>query len=114
MPSPPFGTASAYTDSFPYPPPSTITISSETCYNLAMIKQYRKLDDQVIIRLNRAQAQLRDQSRIAKTSSDGNAAMCLTIWNEIMCQSRSPSSADPHSFQLTTRRSQRDGHIGKP
>lgn len=38
MPAPPFGTASAYTDSFPSPPPRQVTISSETCFNLGVFK----------------------------------------------------------------------------
>ena len=63
-----------------------------------MVKQYRKLDDQIITRLNRAQAQLRDQSRIASSSSSRHTpsapmsdaeAMCLRIWAEIMGMSSS-------------------------
>ncbi|ORY27760.1 caffeine-induced death protein 2-domain-containing protein [Naematelia encephala] len=108
MPAPPFGTASAYTDSFPSPPPRQVTISSETCFNLSlfkdMLKQYRRLDDQIITRLNRAQAQLRDTTRHASSppstasssswwhssasssssSNNANDAMCLQIWDEIM------------------------------
>jgi len=36
--APPFGTASAYTDSFPAPPPKALTISAETCFNLSVFK----------------------------------------------------------------------------
>ncbi|KAK1926500.1 caffeine-induced death protein 2-domain-containing protein [Papiliotrema laurentii] len=89
MVAPPFGTASAYTDSFPAPPPRQLTISAETCFNLSLFKetvrQYRKLDDQIITRLNRAQAQLRDQSRTASSSnSKGVEGMCLGLWEEMM------------------------------
>jgi hypothetical protein len=57
-----------------------------------MVRQYRRLDDQIITRLNRAQAQLRDQSRVIPTggSSSGSAdtsgvdGMCLHVWNEMM------------------------------
>jgi hypothetical protein len=131
MPAPPFGTASAYSDSFPAPPPKQVTISAETCFNLSvfkgeriprlcsrarsaccqlrggcslcidMVRQYRKLDDQVIIRLNRAAAQLRDQSRLAGPSSwsssssastpamDGAEGMCAKMWHEMMGALRS-------------------------
>ena len=34
----PFGTASAYADSFPSPPPRQMTISSETCFNMNMFR----------------------------------------------------------------------------
>jgi hypothetical protein len=54
-----------------------------------MVKQYRKLDDQIITRLNRAQAQYRDQSRIASSSKvqgSGNEQMCSTLWYEMMCK----------------------------
>jgi hypothetical protein len=55
-----------------------------------MVKQYRKLDDQIITRLNRAQAQFRDQSRIASSSQSPVApeAMCAHLWFEMMCKHR--------------------------
>lgn len=118
----PFGTSSAYTDSFPAPPPKQITVNVETCFNLLqfkgesglsvqrassknrkiygallksadcveMVKQYRKLDDQIITRLNRAQAQFRDQARAGPSSStsrqNGPEAMCANLWREMMCE----------------------------
>ncbi|OCF58909.1 hypothetical protein L486_03402 [Kwoniella mangroviensis CBS 10435] len=92
MPAPPFGTASAYTDSFPSSPPRQVTVTAETCFNLSVfrdiVRQYRKLDDQIIIRLNRAQAQLRDQDRLGSGSGvehmNGSEGMCAKIWTEIM------------------------------
>ncbi|CAD6582379.1 MAG: hypothetical protein TREMPRED_003269 [Tremellales sp. Tagirdzhanova-0007] len=102
MPAPPFGTASAYADSFPSPPPRQVTISAETCFNLSlfrdMVKQYRRLDDQIITRLNRASAQLRDQSRLShpgpsswtrgssarEETSEGAEGMCFRMWGEMM------------------------------
>lgn len=38
MPAPPFGTASAYTDSFPAPPPKQVTVTAETCFNLGVFR----------------------------------------------------------------------------
>lgn len=60
-----------------------------------MLRQYRKLDDQIITRLNRASAQLRDQSRVltkagsssTTTAASGIDGMCLNIWNEMMGES---------------------------
>lgn len=34
----PFGSSSAYTDSFPAPPPKQITVNAETCFNLLQFK----------------------------------------------------------------------------
>ncbi|ORX34499.1 caffeine-induced death protein 2-domain-containing protein [Kockovaella imperatae] len=89
MSYPPFGTSSAYNDSFPTPPPRQVTISAETCYQMGafknMVKQYRRLDDQIITRLNRAQAQLRDQSRISGSEQSSDMqGMCLNLWHEMM------------------------------
>ncbi|ODO09063.1 hypothetical protein I350_02662 [Cryptococcus amylolentus CBS 6273] len=94
MPYLPFGTPSAYTDSFPAPPPKHVTVTADTCFNLTVfreiVRQYRKLDDQIIIRLNRAQAELRDQSRtlgsswIPAKSMDGAEGMCVKLWAEMM------------------------------
>ncbi|WOO82781.1 uncharacterized protein LOC62_04G006267 [Vanrija pseudolonga] len=89
MAGPPFGTASAYSDSFPAPPPRELTVSAETCFNLTVfrdvVRQYRKLDDQVVTRLNRAQAQLRDEARVGKGSSP--EGMCAKMWLEMICES---------------------------
>ncbi|WOO82782.1 Coiled-coil domain-containing protein 58 [Vanrija pseudolonga] len=86
MAGPPFGTASAYSDSFPAPPPRELTVSAETCFNLTVfrdvVRQYRKLDDQVVTRLNRAQAQLRDEARVGKGSSP--EGMCAKMWLEMI------------------------------
>ncbi|KAE8538286.1 hypothetical protein D1P53_005628 [Cryptococcus gattii VGV] len=97
MPAPPFGTASAYTDSFPAPPPKQVTVTAETCFNLGVfrdiVRQYRKLDDQIIIRLNRAQAELRDRARTSNEGSwisggvksmEGAEGMCVKMWSEMM------------------------------
>jgi hypothetical protein len=46
------------------------------------VRQYRKLDDQVVTRLNRAQAQLRDEARIGKGASP--EGMCAKMWTEMM------------------------------
>ena len=51
MPAPPFGTAAAYTDSFPSPPPPRVTISAETCFNLSVFKGTLRLVS-LIHRLN--------------------------------------------------------------
>lgn len=57
------------------------------------VKQYRKLDDQIITRLNRAQAQLRDQSRISRSvdAAAGVEGMCLHLWEEMMGELPSPN-----------------------
>lgn len=34
----PFGTASAYADSFPAPAPKELTLGAETCFNLSVFK----------------------------------------------------------------------------
>jgi len=47
-----------------------------------IVRQYRKLDDQVVTRLNRAQAQLRDEARAGKGSSP--EGMCAKMWSEMM------------------------------
>lgn len=70
-----------------------------------MVRQYRKLDDQIITRLNRANAQLRDQNRVGgiaggssrgygsssivsdPAARDGIEGMCTRMWSEMMCES---------------------------
>lgn len=50
-----------------------------------LVRQYRKLDDQVVTRLNRAQAQLRDESRLGH--GRGSEGMCAQMWTEVMGES---------------------------
>lgn len=50
------------------------------------MRQYRKLDDQVVTRLNRAQAQLRDEVRQGK--GDSPDGMCAKMWAEMMSECR--------------------------
>ncbi|EIW68842.1 hypothetical protein TREMEDRAFT_69217 [Tremella mesenterica DSM 1558] len=92
--APPFGSASAYRDTFPSPPPKNVTVQAETCFNLGlfkdMVRQYRKLDDQIIVRLNRAQAEVRDRTRSRNLAGrglrriEGNEGMCAEMWSEMM------------------------------
>lgn len=61
-----------------------------------MVKQYRKLDDQIIVRLNRAAAQLRDQDRLSRPGQSSSSSslngqpvlgpegMCTAMWMEMM------------------------------
>lgn len=58
-----------------------------------IVRQYRKLDDQIIIRLNRAQAELRDRARTSNEGSwigggvksmEGAEGMCVKMWGEMM------------------------------
>lgn len=47
-----------------------------------IVREYRKLDDQVVTRLNRAAAQLRDEERLGKGGSP--EGMCAQMWAEMM------------------------------
>jgi len=84
----PFGTQSAYTDTL-LGPPSQITVSPSTCFQLSLfkdvMKQYRKLDDTIIIRLNRASAQLSDNNRTHHLpTTSGSEESCLLLWREMI------------------------------
>lgn len=51
---------------------------------IGVVRQYRKLDDQVVTRLNRAQAQLRDEVRQGK--GDSPDGVCAKMWAEMMSE----------------------------
>ena len=106
-----------------------------TCADV--VKQYRRLDDQIITRLNRAQAQLRDHSRLsspgpsswsraggsstgaATASLEGVEGMCVRMWGEMMGQSGSSTllpttSVLPHTTLMRPRtRLQPDGRTAR-
>ncbi|KAF9057589.1 caffeine-induced death protein 2-domain-containing protein [Panaeolus papilionaceus] len=75
-----------------YTPKSTRTIqvSADTCHDLSLfkeiLKEYRKLDDTIVVRLNRANAAMRDQDRMHSSSSTENFQdqACAYLWRELV------------------------------
>ncbi|KAF9485371.1 hypothetical protein BDN70DRAFT_917040 [Pholiota conissans] len=74
----------------PYLRTQTISVTQATCNDLSVfkdiLKEYRKLDDTIVMRLNRANANMRDRDRIQGLS--GNASLqdqaCDSIWRELV------------------------------
>jgi len=77
-----------------YNPPSfsrVVELSAETCLNLSLFKdlmrEYRKLDDSVTMRLNRSNAQFRDRQRSGSrgaASSNPQDEACLSMWRQLV------------------------------
>ncbi|KAG1806817.1 caffeine-induced death protein 2-domain-containing protein [Suillus plorans] len=69
--------------------PHLVHVSPSTCHNLSMfkdlLKEYRRLDDTITMRLNRSNAQFRDRDR-AGTSGKGNIQdqACAYVWKELV------------------------------
>ncbi|KAG1820194.1 caffeine-induced death protein 2-domain-containing protein [Suillus subaureus] len=69
--------------------PHLVHVSPSTCHNLSMfkdlLKEYRRLDDTITMRLNRTNAQFRDRDR-AGTSGKGNIQdqACAYVWKELV------------------------------
>ncbi|KAG2013673.1 hypothetical protein CC2G_010557 [Coprinopsis cinerea AmutBmut pab1-1] len=68
----------------------TVRITPATCNDLSLfksiLKEYRKLDDGITMRLNRAQAFIRDQER-ERTSPGPDSIQnqaCIAVWRELM------------------------------
>jgi len=70
--------------------PQTIHVSPSTCHNLSVfkdiLKEYRRLDDTIIMRLNRANATVRDQERIRRGGRAGTVQdqACESLWRELV------------------------------
>jgi len=70
-------------------PTHTVHVSPTTCHDLSLFKdlmrEYRKLDDSITMRLNRTVAQFRDLDRtgVAGKGSVQDQA-CLQIWRELV------------------------------
>jgi len=66
-----------------------VHVSPATCHNLSLfkdlLKEYRKLDDVVTMRLNRTTAQFRDRDRLGATGK-GNVQdqACAYLWQELV------------------------------
>ncbi|OJA18995.1 hypothetical protein AZE42_00391 [Rhizopogon vesiculosus] len=89
MPSKPPPTLGSLAVQAPSLTPQLVHVSPSTCHNLSMFKdllrEYRRLDDTITMRLNRTNAQFRDRDR-AGTSGKGNVQdqACTYIWKELV------------------------------
>ncbi|TFK75920.1 hypothetical protein BDN72DRAFT_867652 [Pluteus cervinus] len=69
--------------------PHIVHVSPSTCHDLTLfkeiLKEYRRLDDSIIMRLNRANANARDKARI-EDMRKGNIQdrACLQVWRELI------------------------------
>ncbi|KIM53806.1 hypothetical protein SCLCIDRAFT_410755 [Scleroderma citrinum Foug A] len=87
MPSPPLlGSLAVQAPSLS---PQRIYVSSSTCQNLSLFKdllrEYRRLDDTITMRLNRSNAQFRDRDRAGSTSTGNVQDMaCEYVWKELI------------------------------
>lgn len=62
---------------------------------LDIMKEYRRLDDSITMRLNRNNAQWRDKDRIAGTvTASSNSEACESFWRELV---GAHDDADIHS-----------------
>ncbi|KAG2348897.1 hypothetical protein BDR05DRAFT_973118 [Suillus weaverae] len=89
MPSKPPPTLGSLAVQVPSFTPHLVHVSPSTCHNLSMfkdlLKEYRRLDDTITMRLNRTNAQFRDRDR-AGTSGKGNIQdqACAYVWKELV------------------------------
>lgn len=68
--------------------PEIVHVTPSTCFNLSLfkdiLKEYRKLDDTITTRLNRATALARDQERASGQGvENAQSQACLGVWREL-------------------------------
>ncbi|KAH9965872.1 caffeine-induced death protein 2-domain-containing protein [Russula dissimulans] len=66
-----------------------VHVSPATCHNLSLfkelLKEYRKLDDAVTMRMNRTTAQFRDRDRLGATGKGSvQEQACAYLWQELV------------------------------
>ncbi|KAG1754029.1 caffeine-induced death protein 2-domain-containing protein [Suillus paluster] len=89
MPSKPPPTLGSLAIQAPSLTPHFVHVSPSTCHNLSVFKdllrEYRRLDDTITMRLNRTNAQFRDRDR-AGTNGKGNIQdqACAHMWKELV------------------------------
>jgi len=71
--------------------PHVVHVSPSTCHDLSLfkelMKEYRKLDDSIVVRLNRTNAQFRDRQRTGETNNlKGNVddQTCAYMWQQLV------------------------------
>ncbi|KAJ7433833.1 caffeine-induced death protein 2-domain-containing protein [Mycena galericulata] len=66
-----------------------VSVSRSTCLDIGsfkdLLREYRKLDDSIIIRLNRENAMVRDQERSGRPGKGSvQDQACANLWNELL------------------------------
>ncbi|KAJ7591085.1 caffeine-induced death protein 2-domain-containing protein [Mycena floridula] len=69
-----------------------VQVGPQTCHDLSLfkdlLKEYRKLDDSITMRLNRANAFVRDQEREGSRNTTKNTSIqdeaCLALWQDLV------------------------------
>ncbi|KAH9844183.1 caffeine-induced death protein 2-domain-containing protein [Rhodofomes roseus] len=68
--------------------PKTVHVSASTCHDLSLfkdlLKEYRRLDDSITMRLNRTTAQFRDRDRLGLGKGSVEDEACTQIWRELV------------------------------
>ncbi|KAI0347198.1 hypothetical protein BDW22DRAFT_503602 [Trametopsis cervina] len=65
-----------------------VNVTPSTCHNLSLFKdimsQYRKLDDTIIMSLNRTNAKFRDLERIGASKGNVQDQACAHLWKDLV------------------------------
>ncbi|GLB33798.1 putative caffeine-induced death protein 2 [Lyophyllum shimeji] len=68
--------------------PQVVHVSPSTCHDLSVFKEilreYRRLDDTITMRLNRANAAMRDSDRAESSAGNIQEQACSNIWRELV------------------------------
>jgi len=68
--------------------PQIVHVSPTTCHNLSLFKdllrEYRRLDDTINMRLNRTNAQFRDREREGKVKGNVQDEACMYLWKSLV------------------------------
>lgn len=51
---------------------------------LEILREYRRLDDTITMRLNRANAAMRDRDRLEDSGGNIQNVACLNVWRELV------------------------------
>lgn len=68
--------------------PQVVHVSPSTCHDLSLFKEilreYRRLDDTITMRLNRANAAVRDSDRSHSSTKNIQEQACSNVWRELV------------------------------
>ncbi|KAG6919440.1 hypothetical protein DXG01_006323 [Tephrocybe rancida] len=74
-----------------------------------ILREYRRLDDSITMRLNRANAAMRDSSRLDNSSGNIQDRACLNVWRELSLNEKRSLVEDEMKDNANKREMQ--GHI---
>ncbi|KAL0949974.1 hypothetical protein HGRIS_009989 [Hohenbuehelia grisea] len=87
--------------------PQIVHVSRTTCHDLSLfkelLKEYRRLDDSIVMRINRTNAQFRDKDRLDPVKGNLQDQACAQVWKELIAHCQPTGIGERSLWNIVSR-----------